>query len=227
MERSGQRRGDRTSLCRDRGPAARRGHSPVLPSAQRLSFPAPDRATRGRGHRGPGEIVLRSKGNFFYYFIYFGIGWGVLFIFPLLSVLFGKSLSRHLQSPVTQQAGEGEGGKGGLWSILRAQSHIPPSAWSGHAHTVAYNSSCCIDFVFSLLGFVFLHLTENAGAIGHMVHEECSVLSTVYGSNTFFGRDLFLFGLNVIKEPQLKGTFCHEHLILVYPPPVKQLSTAA
>lgn len=64
-----------------------------------------------------------------------------------------------------------------------------------------------------------------------MVREECSVLSThvriVYGSNTFFGRDLFLFGLNVIKEPRLKGTFCHEHLILVYPPPVKQLLMAA
>lgn len=53
----------------------------VLPSAQRLSFPALHRATWGR--RGPGEIVPLSKGYFFYYyFIYFGIGWGVLFIFP-------------------------------------------------------------------------------------------------------------------------------------------------
>lgn len=53
-----------------------------------------------------------------------------------------------------------------------------------------------------------------------MVCEECSVLSThfriVYGLNTFFffGRDLFFFGLNVIKKKtQLKGTFCHDGVL--------------
>lgn len=64
-----------------------------------------------------------------------------------------------------------------------------------------------------------------------MVCEECSVLSThfriVYGLNTFFffGRDLFFFGLNVIKKKKhnLKGRFA----MMVYSPTVKQLSTAA
>lgn len=82
-----------------------------------------------------------------------------------------------------------------------------------------------------MAGFCFLALMENTGAMRHLEREECSVLSThvrmVYGSNTSFGRDLFLFGLNVITEPRPKGTFCHEHLILVYSPPVKQLLMAA
>lgn len=42
-----------------------------------------------------------------------------------------------------------------------------------------------------------------------------------------FGRELFLFGLKVIKEPQAKGAFYHGPLIMVYNPSVKQLLIAA
>lgn len=88
--------------------------------------------------------------------------------------------------------------------------------------------------LYLIAGFCFLALTENTGAIRRTEREEGSVLSThfriVYGSNPLlflFGRDLFLFEVNIIKEPQVKGTFCHERLIMVYPPTVKQLSIAA
>lgn len=97
-------------------------------------------------------------------------------------------MSTQLQRPITQQARE----RGGREEGDSGQSllHSPTS----HHILLPTTLVAALIFVFSLLGFVFLHLTEKAGSSGTW-YMRSALLSThiriMYSSNTFLGRDLF------------------------------------